>query len=408
MHAVSASPRGDIAAVPRIIVLEGNPVQIGLRHGHALGERIHFLVSQLESMVFQRVGRVRSTGLRVVAHTLARVMERQIPQPLRLEMRAIAEGSGARYSDILLLNSLDDILNILRRLAPRTPSLGCSSFALFGPASQDGRLLHGRNLDYHFRGTPLDDGGRVARLLQEQATLFVYRPEDRASFVSVAWPGVCGVTTALNQEGISIANLTSYLRGTTPNGTPSSILYRLVAEEVSSIGEARQILRAARCTIGNNLIVGSGRENRAALFEITADTVAEVTPRGGALVATNHFVSSPLVERQRPFLPSHSVARRERLEELSQRRGTTLEEALGYLADTGPASAEPAGNAFARVANEGTAVSVLFQPSEMAMWMGISQEPPASGDLFWPVDAGALLSGIGDERAPRRRDGRAA
>lgn len=377
----------------RVIVLAGDPTRMGLGHGQLLADEIRFLIGRVHHHVFRRVGPLRGAALRVVAHGLALAMNRQVPLPLRQEMKGIALGSAVRYSDILLLNTLDDVLNLLRRLAPRAPTLGCSSFALFGSRCREGRLMHGRNLDYHFRNTPLDDGGAVPRLLLRQALLFVCRPEGRAAFVSVGWPGLVGTATAMNQEGLSLGNLTSYLRGTTPHGVPVTLLYRLVMEEASTLGEVGQLLRGARRTTGNNLIVGSGRENRAALFEITRDAVMEVPPRDGLLVSTNHFVSPALAQRQRPFLLPHSVTRWRRLLALCDRYGVDLEDALAILADAGCGD-ECQENPFARVANEGTAVSVLFRPTEMGLWMGMGSEPPASGGGFRRIDARALLAGV--------------
>ena len=385
------------AQAPRVVALAGSPHQMGLRHGQVLAPEIRFLAQQVRPYIFARVGAVRGMGLRILARTFALAMNRHIPARLREEMEGIARGSGVPYHEILLLNTLDDVLNVLRRLAPRSPDVGCSSFVLFGSRSHDGTLMHGRNLDYHFRGTPLDDGGAVARLLHRHAVLFAYRPWGLIPFVAVAWPGVCGVTTAMNQEGLSLGNLTSYVRGTSPDGMPTALLYRTIMEQASSLSEVGAMLRRAPRTVGNNLLVGSGRESSAALFEITRDSVQEVPPVDGLLVATNHFLSPGLAQRQRPFLPAHSVDRWKRLHALCDRRGITVRDALGFLGDVGTVYGETAGHPFARVANEGTAVSVLFEPARRRMWVAVGQGPPASRGEFRAVNVGALLATPSDE-----------
>ena len=356
---------------------------------------IRELIRQIHHHIFQRVGGVRGLGLRFVAHAFALAMNRHIPHHLQEEMRAIARGSGTSFSAILMINTLDDVLNVLRRLAPHNPHLGCSSFALFGSRSRDGLLIHGRNLDYHFRGTLLDDRGEVSRLLHRHAVIFVCRPEGRAAFLSVGWPGQAGTTTAMNRHGISLGNLTSYVRGTSPDGLPTSLLYRIVMEESSNLAEVASLLNSSRRTIGNNLVVGSGQENRAALFEITRDRVEQVPPMDGLLVATNHFVSLALALRQRPFLLPHSVARWKRLKQLCDRRGISTEEALAFLGDVGRDGDVSGDNPFARVANEGTAVSVLFRPASMEMWVGTSEGPPASRGEFRLVQAAEMLGSHG-------------
>lgn len=375
----------------RTVVLEGDPSQVGLAHGKALAGDIRRTIEHAHRHVFRRVGPARGLGLRMVALALALAMNRHIPPHLRCEMMGIAKGSGVGYLDLLLINALDDVLNILRRLAPRVPSLACSSFALFGDRCAGGLLMHGRNLDYHFRNTPLDDGGQVARLMLRESLLFVYRPVGRAAFVAVGWPGLVGVTTAMNERGISLGNHTSYLQGTTPNGIPTGILYRLAMEESATLADVGRLLRRSPRTIGNNLVVGSGRENRANLFEITRDTVVEIAPNDGLVVATNHFVSPALAQKQRPYLLPHSVARWKRLLAQCDRRGLGVREALDLLGDAEVREKAGSGSPFARIANEGTAVSVLFRPAEMVLWIGRATEPPASRGEFLPIDAGALL-----------------
>ncbi len=68
-----------------------------------------------------------------------------------------------------------------------------------------------------------------------------------------------------------------------------------------------------------------------------------------------------------------------------------MQDALAFLGDDTDGETEKGGGPFARVANEGTAVSVLFRPVEMVMWIGRGVEPPASRGEFVPIDAGALL-----------------
>lgn len=380
------------ARQPRVAVLAGDPAQMGLAHGRLLSREIRFLVEQMRHHIFRRVGPIRGAGLQIAARALSLAMDRHIPLHLKGEMKAIAQGSGVAYSELLLMNTLDDVLNVLRRLAPRAPKLGCSSFALIGNRCRDGTVMHGRNLDYHFRGTPLEDHGAVARLLSRESLVFVHRPRDRTAFLSIGWPGLVGVTTAISQEGISLGNLTSYLPSTAPNGTPSALLYRRLVEEASTLHDVDSLLRASRRTIGNSLMVGSGRENSAALFEITSGAVEQLLPESGILVATNHFLSPQLALRQRPYLPAHSLDRWKRLLALCNRYEAEVADALAFLGDVGHHGEENAENPFARVANEGTAVSVLFQPAELRLWLATREAPPTSRGKFLPIDVRELLT----------------
>lgn len=384
----SRRPESSRSTLPGAVVLEGSPTQMGVAHGLLLGPEIRLLIRQVDRHVFRRVDPIRRPGLRIVARTLAFILGHHIPEGLKEEIRGISLGSDTSYADLLLMNTLDDVLNILRRLVPETSSMACSSFAIFGDRTRDGELLHGRNLDYHFGRTPLDDNGAVARLLLRNTVLFAYHPADRTAFISISWPGLVGVTTAMNEAGLCLGNLTSYVRGTTPNGVPTAILYRTIVEQTTTLRNVGQLLRGARSTIGNNLIVSSGPENRAALFEITKDSVIEVAPEDGVLVATNHFVSPVLARRQRPYLLADSVRKWERLRALCGQRGIGMDGALAILADVGGGNES---HPLARIANEGTAVSVLFHPAAGELWFGTNPEPPASVGDFRRVGTDRLL-----------------
>lgn len=369
-------------------MLEGGPTQMGIAHGRLLDTEVRFLVRQIDRHIFQRIDPIRRPGIRIVARALAFIMGSHIPENLKEEIRGISLGSGISYSDLLLLNTLDDVLNILRRFAPDVPAMACSSFAVFGERTWNGELLHGRNLDYHFGGTLLDDKGAVARLLLRKVVFFAYHPIDRAAFISISWPGMVGVTTAVNEAGLCLGNLTSYTRDATPSGVPTAILYRTIVEQAATLRDVGRLLRGARRTVGNNLIVSSGLENRAALFEITMNSIVEVAPEEGVLVATNHFVSPDLARRQRPYIVADSVRKRERLHTLCEQRGIARGGALAILADAGGGNES---HPLARIANEGTAVSVLFRPTAGELWFGTNPEPPASAGEFKRVSIDRLL-----------------
>lgn len=383
MERIGYSP----ARTPQVVVLEGSPVEMGLTHGGLLAGEIRYLVDRMNSLILRRLGSVAGTGLQAASMVLAMVLDSHVPPRLRQELRGVAAGSGVPYRKLSLLNSIDDVLNILRRFAPAAPSLGCSSFAIAGRRTRDGALLHGRNLDYHFRGTPLDDQGAVARLLLEQTVLFVHRPRGGAAFLSVGWPGIVGVSTAVNEAGVSLGHLTSYLRAATPNGTPAMMIYRSIMEDAGSLREVGPILRASHRTIGNNLLVASAREDRALLFELTRDAVEEVEPRDGVLVAANHFTTPALARRQRPYVLPHSVDRFGRLCELTARDRIAPEEAARFLADREQAAGK---GMLSRVGNEGTAVSALFNVAAGEVWLGCAPEPPAS-DSFVRLEISKLL-----------------
>ena len=133
--------------------LEGTPSAIGHQHGQMLACAIH----ELERALFVFLARGYGGGLR--GRLLARgiylamrfvagaMLLRYWPNRYREELRGMVVGmraAGSRRCDVTrlaLINSFDDIVG-----AWASRSLACSAFAVQG---DHGKMLVGRNLDYH-------------------------------------------------------------------------------------------------------------------------------------------------------------------------------------------------------------------------------------------------------------------
>ncbi|HLH24033.1 MAG TPA: C45 family peptidase [Chloroflexota bacterium] len=349
--------------------LRGEPYELGLQHGVALRGEIWSLWRACERLILNARGRRYGWGLRHALIAVARLMERYVPPPLRREIRGVADGSGLAYGNVLLLNCFDDLMNNLRifdRLAGR---FACSAFAVVGSRAADGTVVAGRNLDYWFRSDFAAAGYEPTAQLQRHVVVLVYEPAQGQPFVSVGWPGLVNVVTAQNAAGLALACLTSPAWSERPWGTPMPFLYRHVAQHLTSLDAAEAYLRAARRTIGNNLLVAAGAERDARVFELTARQIAVRASRGGVVAATNQFQVPALAAEQKGLVTHSSPQRLGRLDALLADGRLDVAEAMAVVGDQeclDPAHAECL---WSRVLNAGTIYSTVFEPGAGRLWV---------------------------------------
>ncbi len=166
--------------------------------------------------------------------------------------------------------------------------LGCSTFAVEASRSSTGKPMFGRNLDFPTLG-----------YLQEFSLVTVYHPVGKRSFASVGFPGCVGVLSGMNDAGLTIAVLEVYeSKDSSPKfdhrGTPYALCFRRLLEECATIEEAEKLLRTMARTTWVNLAVCD--TTKAAVFEITPQSVEVRGAIQGTCASTNHFRTGALAK----------------------------------------------------------------------------------------------------------------
>jgi hypothetical protein len=379
---LSVSFRPSVEQFPglKLIRVAGTPFQRGLQHGQLLRHEIGSLRSTFyRKLIFGR-GRLSGLATQAAIAPILLALHRHIPRELRQEMRGVAAGAGVPYWDILIFNCFDDMLHglwLIPQAFERVPLLrsrfACSSFALLGKHTDDGRLLHGRNLDYEVANSFLDADGTVTAALKEHVVAIEYQPSRGVPFISVGWPGVIGVVTSLNAASLSLACLTSTHSGETVNGVPLPLLYRCISQYASSLEQAEVLIRQAPLTIGNNLLVASGREQQARLFELSPHRVEVRYPRDDVLVTTNHFIHDSMMPFQNGWVAQSSVDRHTRLGSLCAARSVDWRGAAEFLRDT--VSLAEDGGLWSCLENPGTIYSSVVEPLGGQLWVRVNDLP---------------------------------
>jgi hypothetical protein len=147
--------------------------------------------------------------------------------------------------------------------------LGCSSFSAWGVRT-GGQMVMGRNLD--FMSLP---GMRSQHLV----IVYLEPGPGHKKWVSVTWPSLIGTSTAMNEDGVTIAMHDARGRRPVHKGKycPRSFALRAVIEQAgapSAVADARRVLLANPTLVGNNIHVCgpySGQDVPAAVFEYDGD-----------------------------------------------------------------------------------------------------------------------------------------
>ncbi|TKT76379.1 acyl-CoA--6-aminopenicillanic acid acyltransferase [Aquamicrobium sp. LC103] len=212
------------------------------------------------------------------------------------EMQGIAEGSGAAFEDIVMINARTEIVAAARaeldKPEPEEPDDGCTCALIMPERSATGRLIHGQNWDWRYECA---ETGIVLRVRQEHGPDFV-------TFVEAGGLARSG----FNASGTSItANYLECERDFTQQGVPLGAIRRKVLQN-EHFARAIKAVATTPKSCSNNIMIatsaGFGID-----FECAPDEAFPIFPENGLLVHANHWVSPVALAKLRdtgiPWVP---------------------------------------------------------------------------------------------------------
>ena len=302
-------------------------------------------------------------------------MEKYVPGEFIEELKGMADSITEKevdYREILLYHAMRDIGQVLTRPVrdrsskddrysllsyPAISNGGCSSFIALPQTTKNREPIYGRNFDF-LKGNSL----------QNLVTFF--EPDKGNSFVSIGWPGMIGVVSGMNNEGLTVGILTAYSKDVSFDGMPSCFLMRKVLQYADNIEEAEEIIIKSSRT-GPNIIFLADKKG-ALIIECSATKYALRKPQGGLLYSSNHFLS-PIYEkdrkRRKALESGESETRYKRMEKLLKENygQINIEYGIKLLRDD-------------IVLKENTLHSVIFLPQTLDFLT--TQGPHASGNFI--------------------------
>jgi isopenicillin-N N-acyltransferase-like protein len=243
----SGAGRLEIRDGTKVLFLKGTPEEMGKQHGTLMKKEVH----QLMDRILYGVGVGSSLGkgrwfFGEIEEAQSRVQPFVSDRYLR-EMDALAVASGMRIEEVRLGNFFPELFH-------------CTGFALFGDATQGGRMFHGRVLDY-MKGVGLE----------QSATVIVVQPDEGNAWVNLGYAGFLGTVTAMNEKQIAIGEMGGRGEGKW-DGKPMAQLMREVMEKASTIDEAVEIMRASPRTCEYYYVISDGKTKRAVGIAATPET----------------------------------------------------------------------------------------------------------------------------------------
>ncbi len=250
----------------RVLRLWGDASQRGYAHGYLLGDCIKPLLERiLLGELFWPSPQHYENGIRQIAPLKFRFTREQ-----RAELDGMAAGIRDRLGNDARFAAVDRELDVNDLIALNTladwQAAGCSSFAAWGPATPEGQMVVGRNLDF-FDVPGID----TEHLIIAYLTV----PDGAARWVTLSWPGMIGVYTGMSERGVVVAEHDAPAPTDWSGGpfVPRTMATRAILERVTPEGlleESTEILRASRTFCGNNFLVAgpyTGQKTPAVVFE---------------------------------------------------------------------------------------------------------------------------------------------
>ncbi|WP_281240048.1 C45 family autoproteolytic acyltransferase/hydolase [Flavobacterium praedii] len=384
------------------LYVEGDPLERGL----AIGSLTDSLLKKQEYVFFEKVNDLVPSNFkkRVMVDFLNwynRKLFLNVENEFQAEIYGLSQYSPQDLNYIapsflrdLYLHGAHDIGHAVQDLA----LVGCSSFAAWGDKTEDGNLILGRNFDFYV-------GDAFAK---DKIVAFV-NPKDGYPFMMLTWPGMIGVCSGMNVEGLTVTINAGKSKIPLIAKTPISILTREIVQYAKTIDEAIAIAKKKKVFVSESIMVGSAKDNRAVLIEITPDNlgVFEVS-NGTQLVSTNHFQSDALKGNERnkkQIKNSHSQYRFDRMNQLlDQSSKITPQIAVDILRNKEGLNNIPLGYGNDKALNHLLAHhGIVFQPAKQLVW--VSSSPYQLGEfvcydlsaIFKNSNANGNLVSIEDE-----------
>jgi hypothetical protein len=340
----------------RVAVLWGTPEQIGMAHGELLPEESRRCI---ESVLYSfGTANVVRTG-RWFRHDLEDAYARlspHIPDRHKRETQALAASLGLEPEIVEVLNVFPELFH-------------CSGFAVFGSATKDGKLYHGRVLDY-----------MTTIGLQDAATTFIVRPQGQIAFANVGYAAFIGSVSGMNAEGISLGEMGGRGEGKW-DGAPMATLMRRALEECHTLAEVQQLWTESPRTCEYYYVFADGKTNEAVGVSATPEAIEFIKP-GQSHERLGEGIKDAVV-----------LSAGSRLEEL--RRRVTEKHGQFDVELSQWLMSRP-------VAMESNLHNVLFVPADGVLYVAnASHTKPAADTAYMKIDLKKVLSEI-PEAPPTR------
>ncbi len=360
------------------LYIKGNPLQLGYNNGALTQD----LMQKQEEIFFSKVegfvpSKFKQKLMRNFLKWYNRKMYLNVREDFQAELYGLSQYSSDKYNFIapkylrsLYLHGAHDIGHAMQDLM----MVGCSSLAVWNENTEDGDLLIGRNFDFY-----VGDDFAKNKLIE-----FV-EPENGIPYMSVSWPGMIGVVSGMNKEGITVTINAGKSKIPLTAKTPISFVTREILQFAKNIDEAIEIAKKRKVFVSESILVGSANDKNTVIIEVSPDNFGVYKVENSSkLVCTNHFQSEAYKDdkrNQKQIVESHSEYRYEKLQELlNENPKLNPEKLASILRDKSGLKGEKIGYGNEKALNQLLAHhAVIFSPEKKLVW--VSSNPYQLGEF---------------------------
>ncbi|MBK9001246.1 MAG: hypothetical protein IPM35_36460 [Myxococcales bacterium] len=359
----------------RVVHLSGTPEQIGFAQARLLRPE---MVAN-EGILLEEFRRsVRPAPLRWLLLDLAQLRYRDLDRGLdparRRELAASALGFAPdpfadffpTYQRFVYLNALYDIALSFER----SPLIGCTSFTFAKEAAESGHTLLARAFDFD-----------VHDVFDEQKAVFFVRETGAIPFASVAWPGLPGVVSGMNREGLALVVHGGRAGEPRAEGEPVVHALRRVLSSARTVEEAVRSF-AEREPMVSHIVIAADANGATSVIERVPGSPPHARALPAKAAVSNHFDGPAAADPKNQHVreATTTLEREARGKELvaALDHPATVEDAVRLLRDKrAPGGAAlPAGDRRAIDAHIATH-GVVFDSGRRRLW--VSEAPHLSG-----------------------------
>lgn len=330
----------------RVLHLKGSYHDMGVQHGTLLKDDIVSGASLIYAIGAAAWKKDFATSLQDAWNRTSPF----IPDKFKQEIQGMAEATGLPLEQVQGFTIFPELFH-------------CSGFAMWGKATADGSLYHGRVLDY------MRDAG-----LDRWALLIVQEPEGANAFVNVGYAGTIGSVTGMNVQQIGIGEMGGG-GGEQWDGVPMTLLVRDCLERANTLEDVRRIMTESKRTCQYFYVISDAKADNG------RGSALGVAAEPGEIVFIGPNESNPRLPR--PVEDAVLLSADERYNCLVDR----VQKMYGKI--TPPIALDVMARGVAMTSNMHDA---LFKPKTLELWVANSTvEQPACNRPYTHYDLNQLI-----------------
>lgn len=249
---------------------------------------------------------------------------------------------------------------------------GCSAVA--ARDSTDNSVIIARNFDFY-----------VGDDFAKNKVVACVKPDSGYAFLSLSWPGMVGVVSAMNEKGLVVflnAGPSQMPKGVK---TPVTLIAREIVQYAADLKGALEIAEKRDVFVAENFVIASAEDDDAMIIEKSPGSTVVYNSSSKNLICTNHFQSEENRETEANLNARESTSTQYRYDRIRELLDSTQvhnpADLINLLHNRKGLNGETLGNGNEMSLNQLTGHhTIAFHPSEKKIY--IAAVPNQNGPIL--------------------------